>query len=365
MGELALSRTDFEKRLAVMDRVIVLAAEPCGGVPEEPLDSDLDAIDLCFAITVGLLGTVLTTSENIEAWFADVHDAASGKRGEYSFVQGMLGDAFYHKGDWLDVYADSGGFVARDGEKAYVMFHRLLFGHDVLAKGEGLMPYNPFKIMFEQKGMWGILQAMRHLIADTMSKQGLPLPGSSWFDYTNDKGRPWNRMIDWVYQLSTEVCGNKAMSQEIYSHLLTVRMQDILSGGLCIVLPKAYEAARGIDDPVRKAQLELLAVSVAFFGQAAVGSIRQKGVPYINNAMAPQMAGAFAALLVASNKRTATLHLKTGRILRESSDEVRRFESLHEEKSLIMAENDDLRVVGASVSDMIDFLEGGQNGYSR
>ena len=97
-----------------------------------------------------------------------------------------------------------------------MLFHRLLFGHDVLATGKGLIPFNPFTLMFEQQGLAGVLQAARHLIADTMSKQGLPVPGSSFFDIDREDGNPWNKIIDWAQVLSLECCGDKKLQEVCY-----------------------------------------------------------------------------------------------------------------------------------------------------
>ena len=101
------------------------------------------------------------------------------------------------------------------------------------------MPYNPFELMYQQKGLMGIVQAVRHLLADTMSKQGLPVPGSSHLDTEREGGRPWNRIIDWVQGLSIEAGGDKKMAQEIYSHMFTIRAQDIAAGGLVASLSDA------------------------------------------------------------------------------------------------------------------------------
>lgn len=298
----------------------VVADAPIGEFDLDEMQPDLDAFDFCFAFAIGIVGIVISTNEDIEGWLARVHDSASGKPGDYDVIQRMLGALLYHKGDALDVYSPGEGFVGRNGERSYVMFHRLLFGHDVLAFGKGIMPYNPFALMYEQRGLMGILQAVRHLVADTMSLQGLPMPGSSLLDTERENGKPWNRIIDWVQELSVESCGDKSQAQEIYSHMFTIRAQDIVSGSLIPVLNKAYFAARSIVDPVRRAQIRLIDTGLAFFGQAAVGAARQKGVPYINVAMIPQLAKAYRDLIVASSRRTRELQSLTDALC-DSADE--------------------------------------------
>lgn len=302
----------------------VVSTTPISEFDADEIQPDLDPFDFCFAFAVGIVGIVVSTNKDIESWLARVHDSASGRPGDYGVVQRMLGALLYHKGDALDVYSSGGGFVGRNGERAYVMFHRLLFGHDVLAFGKGVMPHNPFALMYNQKGLAGILQTVRHLVADTMSTQGLPLPGSSLLDTERENGKPWNRIIDWVQELSIECCGDKSQAQEIYSHMFTIRAQDIASVGLIPVLNKAYFAARSIEDPIRRAQIKLIDTGLAFFGQAAVGAARQKGIPYINAAMVPQLAEAYGGLIVASSRRTRELQSQTDALCTSADEQIAR-----------------------------------------
>ena len=332
---------------------------------QDDFEADLDLGDFCMAFFSGLANVAITTNEGVEKWLAAVHDAASGKTGKYDFVQKLLGKAFYHKGDALDVFAPGEGFVGRNGEAAFIAFHRLLFGHDPLAiaigKDKPFMPVNPFEIMFnQQKGMKGILQAVRHLVADTMSKQGLPLPGSSFLDteiLDDGRTKPWNEIINWVQELSIEAFGNKSEAQAIYSHLFTVRMQDIAGAGLTAALLKAYEKGRGITDPVRIAQLELLGIAIAFFGQAAVGAVKQKGVPYINNVMIPQLAAAYIALLRSSGKRTAMLRAVTYELEGDAEKQIGNHDNLKDTMRIAIPHDEDPRLITSSAEDLIDFLD--------
>lgn len=325
--------------------------------PKDHFQPDLDSFDFCFALASGLVATFLATNEDTAKWLESVHEAASGKAGNYDIIQQMLGSLLFHKGDALDVYASGEGFIGRNGETAYVMFHRLLFGHDILAFGKGIMPHNPFALMCEQNGLTGILQTVRHLLADTMSAQGLPVPGSSYLDCEREGGKPWNKMIDWVQELSLEACGNKKMAQDIYSHMFTIRAQDIAAGGLIAGLNRAYAHARNIGDPIRKAQIELIDTGIAFFGQAAVGTARQKGVPYINNAMIPQLAKAYAGLLAASGKRTLQLDKETTALCASADAQIKRHVGI---ASSLPSPSSPSYIAGgphAAASDLIDFLE--------
>ena len=348
--------TLYKSELSTAERQIMAAMPADAADFDTQFDSDLDASDIAYSLAIGLVGVFISTNADIEKWLASVHDAASGKKGEYNVIQQMLGSLLFHQGDALDVFKSGEGFVARNGEKAYVMFHRLLFGHDVLATGKGLMPFNPFALMFEQQGLAGVLQAARHLIADTMSKQGLPVPGSSYFDIDREDGKPWNKIIDWVQELSIESCGDKKLQQDIYSHMFTMRAQDIAAGGLVAVLDNAYCLARRIDDPIRKAQIELVSTSVAFFGQAAAGASRQNGVPYINNAMVPQLAKAYAGLFASSMKRTYQLRENTKELCNSADEQIARHE-LTSEQLHSSLDSLDSSNAAANVSKLINYLE--------
>ncbi|MBQ2616958.1 MAG: hypothetical protein IJF90_08875, partial [Synergistaceae bacterium] len=209
-----------------------------------------------------------------------------------------------------------------------------------------------------QKGMRGIAGAVRHLVADTMSKQGIPLPGSSYLDKDHPTtGRAWNRIIDWVQELSIEAFGNKSEAHSIYSHLFTIRMQDIAGAGLTATLLKAYEKARGIVDPIRVAQLELLGIAIASFGQAAVGAVKQKGIPYVNNAMIPQLAAAYIALLRSSGKRTLMLKAVTYELEGETERAIEQHGNLKDAMRIAAPVDEDPRRITSSADDLINFLD--------
>lgn len=266
----------------------------------ERTPSDLDGLDMAWCLLVAIVSTFVSTSDDFAKWCEGVHDAASEKSGSFDAVQRILGKTLHHKGDWMD------NFKARDGQNAYALFHRLLGGHDIFATGRSLTPHNPFVMMIEQEGSicGGVLHAARHLVADTFSKQGLPLPFSSYFDIATEDGRPWDKIIDIVQELSTETIGNKQQTEAIYSHLFTLRAQDFAGGGAALVLTSAYIKARGVEDKIRVIQIRLVAYSLSFFAQVAMGATRQKGVPYINYPVGAAMAKELAALLIESNKKT-------------------------------------------------------------
>lgn len=290
----------------------------------ERTPSDMDGLDMAWCLLTATVSTFITTSESFAKWLEGVHDAASEKSGNYGVVQSILGKTLHHKGDWMD------NFKARDGQNAYAIFHRLLGGHDIFARGQSLTPHNPFAMMIEQEGsaIGGVLQATRHLVADTFSKQGLPVPFSSYLDIPTDAGRPWNKIIDIVQELSVESTGSKKQAEAIYSHMFTLRAQDFAGGGAALALTSAYIKARGIEDAIRKTQIKLVAYSLSFFAQAALGAAKQNGVPYINYAVGAAMAKELVSLFVESNRRTYLLGKETARLHEGAQEQISRHESL-------------------------------------
>ncbi len=278
----------------------------------EKSPSSLDAWDYCFSIAIGMAGTFITTNEELGNYLKDIHDAASGVSGEYSTLQEFLGKLLYHKGDAIDKIPGEKTYLNRELDNAYGLFHRLLWGHDLLDFGED----NPFKLMVNQKGLMGVLQVLRHLIADTMSKQGLPMPGSSFLDYhKTEDGKLSNYLIKISQELSMSSTGKKNYSQEIYSHMFTVRAQDIIGGGAVTLLLTLYEKIRGIEDSLRNVQLRLISLSVTFFGQAIIGATKQAGVPYINVPLFTGVMKNLVQLYYLSIKETRQLHDKTVKLI--------------------------------------------------
>lgn len=269
--------------------------------------SSLDACDYVFSIAIGMAGAYITTNQKLEEYLADIHKAASGASGDYTKLQEFLGSLLKHQGDAIDKKPSEKHFINRDALPADIGFHRLLWGHDIFDVG----PDNPFKLMFEQKGLYGILQAARHLIADTMSKQGLPIPGSSHLDYYNDDGNLSNYLIKISKQLSAESIGKMSNAQNIYSHMFTVRSQDILGGGAITGLDALYFKVRGIEDKIRMVQFRLISYTVAFYGQAIIGMIRQSGVPYINIPLSLTMFKTLVQLYYFNIKDIRKLHERT------------------------------------------------------
>ena len=267
--------------------------------------STLDAWDYCYAIALGLAGIFVSTNDAFAKYLEQIHKAASGASGEYDMFQAFLGKALHHEGDHIDAMAMP--FKNRHGGNAYPIFHRLLWGHDILSLGED----NPFVLMFNQKGLSGILQAVQHLLADTASKQGLPLPGSSFLDIVDENEKTSNYLIQVAQRLSEESTGLKSNAQEIYAHMMTIRAQDIAAGVVVKLMSELYFKLRKIEDDLRCTEIRLIAYTVNFVGEAVVGSIRQKGVPYINVPLAAAMASSFAHFCYLDSKEVRRLTRET------------------------------------------------------
>lgn len=131
----------------------------------------------------------------------------------------------------------------------------------------------------------------------------------------------------------------------------------MVGSGAVETLNAMYAHARGVADEIRRAQIRLLSVAVAFFGEAAIGAYRQNGVPYINNAMLPQLAQAYFALIAKSGLETVKLHQETGKVLREGSDAIAVHEELSLRKALITSEDESPNCVSESASALVLFLE--------
>lgn len=313
----------------------------------------LDAWDYCYSIAIGMAGVFIATNEAFEQYLDQIHKAASGASGDFDKFQSFLGDALYHQGDHID--AIEMPFKNRNGGNAYCIFHRLLWGHDILSiKGD-----NPFALMYDQQGLSGILQSVQHLLADTASKQGLPLPGSSFLDVLDENNKTSNYLIKIAQQLSEETTGTQARAQELYSHMMTIRAQDITAGVVVKLVTEIYFCIRKIDDNIRRSEIRLIAYAVNFLLEAVVGCFRQNGVPYVNIPLAGAMVMSFSQLCYYNNKEIKKLSRPTNEIHLE-------VEALHSKSGmsvmkLPVAENADMLIAASeaaehNVDELLDFF---------
>lgn len=229
-------------------------------------ESTLESCDIAIIFIAGVLGGVFSSSKQIEEYFHKIHDGSSKPK---RLIEKLL----HHAGDEID---KGGKYITRNGDGAALSFHRLFFGHDILSvKGD-----NPIFLLISQYGLLkGPLQVVRHLLADTLSKQGLPLPGHSFLDFTKSNGRTGNYLIELTKHLSK---GADVNNVQAFNHLFSIRMADAISQGLTWAICTAYINFKGIADEIKISQIKLSAYSVSFFTNAICGMIRTGGLPYVN-----------------------------------------------------------------------------------
>jgi len=270
--------------------------------------SDLDMYDYLFAVIFGILGAALSTNKSIENFCHDIHEDAGEKS-----PKTVLGKILNHYNEPLDQV--EGSFINRNGQKAEVGFHRLLRGHDPLSFGKD----NPFYLLVKGNGLLiGVAKVFRHLIADTFSKQGLPIPGHSFFDQVKDDGKTTNALRE----ISMNLANNYPVDgQKYFRHIFTIRAQDIAGQGFVWSTAKAYLYARGITDLTRMRQYKIISYGINFFAHAGIGAIRQGGVPYISWPALAALIKEIAGLFIDSYKEIKILETITDDI-RKGNDEI-------------------------------------------
>lgn len=293
-SKLLSANFDYEKEVA-------LAISTC--------PSNLDAYDLIFSITIGILSAILDTNDKVADFFNEIHELASKDvvKSENP-IKALLAKALHHQGDWMDkpptTTLNKNGkpikdYITRAAEQVDGVWnknnvtpsgpHRIFWGHDIFSlKGD-----NPFSLCVKEYGVGrGVLQAIRHLIADICSRQGVPVPGSSYFDYIevsqdalgNQKSNMKNKLLDFCQQYSKEVLDRKqgGFNNEIFNHMFSIHIQDVLSTGLVMAGLVAYCKGRRIEDESRKVQMRVIGYMSTAFGSALIGAATHNGIPYIN-----------------------------------------------------------------------------------
>jgi hypothetical protein len=200
--------------------------------------------------------------------------------------------------------------------------HRIFWGHDIFS----ISGDNPFSLCIKEYGIGrGILQAVRHLIADTCSHQGLPLPFSSRFDYVviendakgNDVRKVKNHLLDFGQDYSSEVLGKKqaGFNNEVFNHLFSIHMQDILSCGLVAAGIAAYCKGRKIEDQIRCAQMRVIGYMCTAYGSAIIGAVTHNGIPFINWPAFVALAKNVIQMVWISNKEVSAIIAETERLI--------------------------------------------------
>ena len=298
------------------------------------LESNLDAWDILLAIVFGGIGAIISENEKIADFCEKIHDIAGAELSENAtttehLIHMLLG----HNNDYMDkvpigdigrigVYTKK--YVSRSATRladnvfsyeAPHMPHRMGWGHDIFSLGED----NPFLLLIGQYGFGqGIVQAIKHLLADTFSKQGLPIPGHSFFDYTDSNGTIGNYLFDLSknvmegLNISTKGC---AFDLQAFNEMFSLHIQDIASQGLVYVLVLVYCKIRHINDDIRKTQFHLIAYFVNFYFSAIYGTIKNGGIPDINWVAFSMMVKNFIQLFVVNHREIRVLKEETNRLI--------------------------------------------------
>lgn len=274
--------------------------------------SDLDVSDYLFACVFGILGAVLSTQKSIDEFCKQIHQHAAGEnKSKSNKIQKFFGELLHHQGDKIDKI--EGSYINRFGGRTNKFgFHRLFWGHDPVSLGKD----NPFYLMVKGNDLLsGAVKVFRHLIGDTFSSQGLPIPGHSFFDSMGADGKPTNLLLEVSEKLANN---NMVDAQKYFSHMFTIRAEDIAGQGFVWATAKAYFFARGIDDPTRMSQYKIISYGVNFLSHATVGAIRQGGVPYISWPALTALIKEVAYLFIHSYKELKQLERITDEIIADN-----------------------------------------------
>lgn len=300
--------------------------------------SALDQYDFLFSITVGILGAILDTNEKIAAFLDEIHQLSSletSKSG--NTIKDLFSRILHHQGDWMDAVPTDQLNKKGENVKAYVSRaakmrnegvwssdpkgagpHRIFWGHDIFS----IHGDNPLSLLIQEYGIGrGVLQAIRHLVADTCSKQGLPIPFSSYFDYIDVSGaHVKNRLLDFCQAYSKEVLGKKqrGFNNEVFNHIFSIHMQDILSVGLAATCIAAYCKGRKIEDKMRTIQMRVIAYMGTVYGSAIIGAATHYGIPFINYPAFLALAKNVTQMVYISNQESRQLMVITEQLICET-----------------------------------------------
>lgn len=227
--------------------------------------------DILTAIFIGLIGSFVSSGEKIKRLFDSVHTDASLKNPKM-----LIGKLLHHQNDCID-------HASRGGKTFATYLHRLYGGHDILSVGHG---DNPFVLLCKQYGIpKGIIQAIRHLVADSFSKCGGILPGTSYLDFTKEDGTVGNLIDEWAKDISH---GKNCSPQTVFGQMFSIKMQDVCSTTVIDLLLNLYEKSIKISSKrkafskIAKSQLRIIALLTVCTGAASVGLVKYKGIPKIN-----------------------------------------------------------------------------------
>ena len=266
--------------------------------------SKIDPIDIALPILYGTLGGFLASSEKLNEYLNKIHDV-------YAKQDGILGKVLGHEGDNIDMI--NGSFLNRNGDQAGVLFHRLLRGHDPFSIGHG---DNPFSVLMKQHGAFrGIVKVFQHLVCDTFSKQGLPVPFHSYFDFFDDKGNLSNKLITWTKKIADD---SGTDIRTTFKNLFTIQASDVISTGLTWTLCSIHIKMRKMEDPVMIAQTKIIGYSAQFFSRSIIMSVKT-GVPALSWPTLALLLKEIAAFYIANWKEIHKLEKITKELVKTNN----------------------------------------------
>lgn len=301
----------------------------------ENCPSRMDAYDLIFSLIFGSFGAMLNTNEEVKKFLDKIHEASnSDNPHDENIIIDFFAKLLKHKGDWMDqvpVLQEDGSIVSQFVNRSAKEIsnnvwisdtntpHRIFWGHDILSFG----PDNPFWLEIKQYGfLKGVFQAIRHLLADLCSTQGIPIPTSSWWDYIqegSDGAKRGNRLLDFCQTYAKDVLCKKERGADnaVFNNLFSIHMQDVLSKGFVNASVGAYCKARSIADEERIEQIRLIAFTSNFLGSSLIGAIKTK-IPHVNWVCLAGMTKSVFKLVKTSNKNINSLWCKTETLISET-----------------------------------------------
>ncbi|MGN0739177.1 MAG: OmpA family protein [Treponema sp.] len=230
------------------------------------ISEELELSDIALAVLFGACGSFITNSEKLKEFFRLFHDESS----EANVFQRNLQKFLSHKDNPID-YDKNKKFINRNGGTPKFGFHRLFYGHDILSfKGD-----NPFQLYAEKFGFLnGTAEAVKHLFADSCSKQGLPPIGSSLFDMKS--GDDFTNLL---YELAKKVGKNSSEKTQLaFQNLFAYHFQDSLGSCSSEVLSNIYLKARDFETDKAKNIFMIIVNISEFIVNAITGLIKTAGM---------------------------------------------------------------------------------------
>lgn len=262
----------------------------------------LEFQDVLVAMIIGTVGSLISTNEQLQEFLRLFHPTDKPKdNNTLTGLQKKARKVLNHSKQEMDQH--EGQYIKRDGNAGVPFgFHRLFRGHDILSwKGD-----NPFQLLINQFGFAdGIKKAILHLLADTCSTQGLPVPLHSIFDVQSGEGLD-NLLHEWSISLSG-VTKERAVS--IFNNMFTIHATDILGGGATVLLQNEYLSVCNFETKKTKDIFKIIVQVCNFIVTGIIGFIQTR-IPKINYIALYNLILPTASLIGISIKNTKVRRLE-------------------------------------------------------